>query len=93
MRVYGSSSKELVAQMLLKKAGFEKLRQRNPDLTEKWLCHQVQQTVWKKHKEMEASYRKSPSFMAQCSAEAVKWLKSSLQGELGEQFLTKWDPH
>jgi hypothetical protein len=92
-RVWEQQYKALLAQMLLKEAGFEGLRQRDPDLTEKWLCHQVQQTVWKKHKEMEASYRESPSFMAQCSAEADRWLKNSLQGELGEQFLTKWDPY
>jgi hypothetical protein len=92
-RLWQQQYKALVAKMVLNEAGFEGLRQRDPDLTEKWLCHQVQQTVWKKHKEMEVSYRDSPSFMAQCSAEADRWLKNTLHGELGEQFLTKWDPH
>jgi hypothetical protein len=91
-RVWEQQYKELVTQMLLKEAGFDLLRQRNPEATEEWLCHLVQQTVWRKHKELEAGYRQNRSFMAVCSAEADTWLKHSLQGELAEQFLANWDP-
>jgi hypothetical protein len=91
-RVWEQQYKELVTQMLLKEAGFELLRQRNPEATEEWLCHLVWQTIWRKHRELEAGYRQNRSFMAVCSAEADRWLKHSLQGELAEQFLTQWDP-
>eukprot|EP00953_Heterococcus_sp_UTEX-ZZ885_P000623 863-Heterococcus_DN1.PRE.1 len=91
-RVWEQQYKELATQMLLKEAGFELLRQRNPEATEEWLCHLVRHTIWRKHKELEAGYRQNRSFMAVCSAEADRWLKHSLQGELADQFLAKCDP-